>query len=220
MSDKVFDYPGEKISIRYEVKRCIHAAECARNLPAVFDPQRKPWVDPNAATAEAVAAVVERCPTGALHFTRHDGGTAEAVPEQNRITVGADGPLWLRGDLEIIGSDGTVTLKDTRLALCRCGASHNKPFCDGNHTKIEFQDPGALGKNAVKMVESAEEEHTLRITPAADGPLAVKGKAEIVSADSQTCYRGNRMYLCRCGASQNKPFCDGSHATVGFHSDG
>lgn len=66
MSDKIFHYPGEKISIRYEVKRCIHAAECARNLPGVFDPQRKPWVDPDAAVADTIAAVVERCPTGAL----------------------------------------------------------------------------------------------------------------------------------------------------------
>ena len=220
MSDKIFHYLGEKISIRYEAKRCIHAAECARNLPGVFDPQRKPWVDPDAAVADTIAAVVERCPTGALHFTCHDGGQAEAMPERNRITVGADGPLWLRGDLEIIGPDGTVMLKDTRLALCRCGASRNKPFCDGSHAQAEFQDPGMLGKNSVKTVESADEERALRITPAADGPLAVKGKAEIVSADGQTCYSGNRMYLCRCGASQNKPFCDGSHATVGFHSGG
>ncbi len=220
MSDKIFLYPGEKISIQYEVKRCIHAAECAHGLPGVFDPQRKPWINPNEAAADAVATLVERCPTGALHFTRHDGGPAEAVPEQNRVTVAADGPLWLRGELEIIGPDGVVVLKDTRLALCRCGASNNKPFCDGSHAKAAFQDDGALGRNSVKTVESAGEERALRITPAADGPLAIKGKAEIVSADGQSGYSGNRMYLCRCGASQNKPFCDGSHATVGFNSGG
>ena len=104
--------------------------------------------------------------------------------------------------------------------MCRCGASRNKPFCDGSHTEAEFQDQGTVGKDSVKTVESADEERVLRIPPTADGPLAVKGKAEIVSADGQTCYSGNRMYLCRCGASQNKPFCDGSHATVGFHSGG
>ena len=189
MSDKIFLYPGEKISVQYEAKRCIHAAECARNLPEVFNPQRKTWVDPDAAVADSIAAMVERCPTGALHFTRHDGGPAEAVPEQNRITVGVNRPLWLRGDLEIIGPDGTVTLKDTRLALCRCGASRNKPFCDGSH-KEKFQDNGVLGKNSAKTVESVDEERTLQITPTADGPLAVKGKAEIVSADGQTCYSG------------------------------
>ena len=220
MSDKIFLYPGEKISIQYEVKRCIHATECAHGLPGVFDPQRKPWIDPDKAAADAVAAVVERCPTGALHFTRHDGGPAEAVPGQNRITVAADGPLWLRGELEIIGPDGAVVLKDTRVALCRCGTSNNKPFCDGSHAKAGFQDGGALGKSSVKTVESAAEEPALRITPTADGPLAIKGEAEIVSADGQTCYSGNRMYLCRCGASQNKPFCDGSHSTVGFNSSG
>ena len=220
MASKISTYSGEKITIHYDVKRCIHAVECARGLPGVFDISRKPWVDPNAAAADTIAEVIRRCPSGALHFTRHDGGPAEPVPEQNTIGVSANGPLTLQGDLEVIGLDGSVLLKDTRMTLCRCGASNNKPLCDGSHTKAGFQDVGALGQNVAKMVASATPESTLSITPSANGPLSLKGIAELQSADGQTCYRGNRMYLCRCGASSNKPFCDGTHAKIGFTTAG
>jgi hypothetical protein len=110
-----------------------------RGLPAVFDPDRRPWIDPNAASAEEIVAVVQRCPTGALHFTRKDGGAAESEPEENTIMLVPDGPLYLRGNIEIQHPDGMVLLHDTRVALCRCGASKAKPFCDGSHTQISFQ---------------------------------------------------------------------------------
>ena len=218
MANKVSVYPGETISVQYDVKRCIHAAECAHGLPGVFDPNRKPWINPNEASADEVVQVVQRCPTGALHFMRHDGGPAEPVPDHNTITVSANGPLFLRGDLEVMGPDGSVLLKDTRIALCRCGASKNKPFCDGSHAKAGFQDTGVLGVNGVKTIESDSQDRVLKISPSADGPYALQGEAEIVSADGQTCYSGNRMYLCRCGASGNRPFCDGTHTKIGFTS--
>lgn len=218
MADKVLVYHGQNITLQYDVKRCIHAGECVRGLPGVFDPQRKPWVDPDAAPVAAVAEVVSRCPTGALQFIRQDGGPAETVPECHSIQVGADGPLWLRGAIEVVGVDGTVTVQDTRMALCRCGASKNKPFCDGSHTAAGFRDAGVLGTNAARTVET-ESAATLKITPAPGGPLAIKGDAELRSADGQVCYRGNRLFLCRCGASENKPFCDGSHSRIGFNTE-
>ena len=213
MSNKVYEYKGKAIAVQYDVKRCIHAEECVHGLPGVFDPERRPWIDPDAATVDEVAQVVMRCPTGALHFQRPDG-PQEPVPEQNAIRVSADGPLYLQGRLEVKGADGEVALSDTRLALCRCGASKNKPYCDGAHTEIDFKDPGALGDNAVKSVDTQGEQ--LKITPAGNGPLLIRGEAELKSADGQVCYRGNQMALCRCGASANKPFCDGSHARIGF----
>jgi uncharacterized Fe-S cluster protein YjdI len=139
MNEKILVYDGDEITVQYSVTRCIHAAECVRGLPAVFDPNRRPWIDPNAASAEEIAAVVQRCPTGALHFVRKDGGEAEAEPEENTITLVPDGPLYLHGNIEIQHSDGTVLLQDTRVALCRCGASKAKPFCDGSHTQAGFQ---------------------------------------------------------------------------------
>lgn len=214
MTEKVFEYPGKEITVRYDMKRCIHAAECVRGLPAVFDTQRKPWVDAEAAPAAELAAVVARCPSGALHFTRLDGGPEEPVPVANVITVTADGPLYLRGDLAVTDPEGSVMRQDTRMALCRCGASTHKPFCDGNHAKAGFQDAGALSAPG-KPAEAVAVEPILKITPLTNGPLVVQGKAELRGADGRI-HGSNKMFLCRCGASASKPFCDGSHKRMGF----
>src|SRR6185503_11487849 len=89
------------ITVTWSKRRCIHSAECVRFLPDVFEPGRKPWVMPENDTADEVAAVVMRCPTGALHFERHDGGAAEAPDQENRVRATRHGPLELRGDLRI-----------------------------------------------------------------------------------------------------------------------
>jgi CDGSH-type Zn-finger protein len=79
-----------------------------------------------------------RCSTGALHFERLDGGPQEAVPEETTITERPNGPLYVRGRLKIRRQDGSVR-EETRVALCRCGQSANKPFCDGTHRRIGFR---------------------------------------------------------------------------------
>ena len=139
MNEDVHEYTGGDIDVTWDQARCIHAAECVRGLPAVFDTERRPWVAPDEAAAAAVADVVVRCPTGALHFERHDGGPAETVPDTNTVTLATDGPLYLHGDLELKNADGDTRLRDTRVALCRCGASANKPFCDGTHASVGFE---------------------------------------------------------------------------------
>ncbi len=123
MESRDHSYEGEDIEVLYGLKRCIHAAECVHSLPKVFDPNVKPWVDADAADPELVAAVVECCPTGALHHVRKDDGAEEEPDDENSISVEADGPLYLRGDLILKDGDGETILEDTRLALCRCGAS-------------------------------------------------------------------------------------------------
>lgn len=145
MDEKIRAYEGDDVIVRYSVRRCIHAEECVHGLPGVFDPQQRPWIDPDGAPADAVAAVILRCPTGALHYERKDGGAEEPIPEENTIRVAPDGPLYVRGDLEITTPDGTVLLRETRAALCRCGASKIKPFCDNSHEDIGFTTapPGA-----------------------------------------------------------------------------
>jgi uncharacterized Fe-S cluster protein YjdI len=138
MSSKIREYTGEGIVVSYDVQRCIHAAECVRTLPQVFDPNRRPWINPQDASADDVAAAVQRCPTGALHFTRTDGGAPEPVPTENTITLEPNGPLYIRGNIELTDAQGTIVLHDTRVALCRCGASEIKPFCDGSHERVGF----------------------------------------------------------------------------------
>jgi CDGSH-type Zn-finger protein/uncharacterized Fe-S cluster protein YjdI len=207
-------YTDEKVVVTYDATRCIHATECVRGLRSVFDPDRRPWVDPTAEAPARISEVVMRCPTGALHFERPDGGPEEPTPARNMVTVQVDGPLHLRGELEIETPDGVV--HDTRAALCRCGASAKKPFCDGSHREAGFRHDGQfeLGKPIAPPPSQAD--GPLRVRPSRRGPLLLSGVLEIRSADLRTFARIQHPALCRCGHSSHKPFCDGTHHDVGF----
>ena len=87
MESKVIKYPGVDVTVSYDLKRCIHAAECAKGLPEVFNPEKKPWVDADQATAAQVVEVIQKCPTGSLTFTRHDGGAEEVADDANSVAV-------------------------------------------------------------------------------------------------------------------------------------
>ena len=94
-------YRGEKIDVVWDSGRCIHEAECTRRLGLVFDTGRRPWILPDAALADQVAETVTHCPTGALHFTRKDGGPPEACDPLNTVMLGINGPLFVRGEIVI-----------------------------------------------------------------------------------------------------------------------
>ena len=138
--DEVRQYTGRDIAVSYDARRCIHAAECLRGLPRVFDTARRPWILPDGAVPAEVAEVIERCPSGALHYVRLDGGLAERPADPTTITPVRDGPLYVRGALQLRATNGTRQITETRMALCRCGASGNKPFCDNSHRRIHFDD--------------------------------------------------------------------------------
>lgn len=125
--DDVKVFSGDGITVFYVRARCNKLGDCVRDLPAVFDPDKHPWIQPLNGSAEAVAQAVRSCPTGALHYELTDGPT-EQPDSPTSIELKADGALYLRGDLRISLDDGE--LKETRATLCRCGRSANKPFCD------------------------------------------------------------------------------------------
>ena len=133
------------IAVYWEPRLCNHTATCFSRLPEVFQPQNRPWVLPDAASADEIAEVVMMCPTGALHFERLDGGAQEPEPEETTVDVRPNGPLHLRGRVRITGPGRQVMREDTRVALCRCGHSENQPFCDGTHRRIGFRDAGTPG---------------------------------------------------------------------------
>lgn len=90
------------------------------------------------------SAAQRRCPTGALHYalasdlTSGSGEVGDEVgDDETRITPQPDGPLMVRGRFSVATPQGD--LKETKAALCRCGASGNKPFCDGTHSKIGWR---------------------------------------------------------------------------------
>lgn len=217
MSDKLHAYSSDSIEVTYNAKRCIHAAACVHGLPTVFDPEKRPWVSPEAASAEDVATVISRCPTGALQYARKDDGPAESIPDKNTIHVRTNGPLHVRGDLQMPAGDDGEAVRETRLALCRCGASANKPFCDNSHAKAEFKAEGSVRDNREEAGEITPT-GALEFTPVPNGPVLIKGNFEIRSMNGSSSYVGEKAALCRCGASSNKPFCDGTHKEIGFEA--
>ena len=212
-----YDYEGKDILARLENESCIHAEVCVHGLPEVFDRHGRPWIEPDQADADRVAGVVMRCPTGALQFERRDG-ESESAPERNVCTVVQDGPLYLSGALELNLTEGGVR-EDTRIALCRCGHSRSKPFCDNSHREAAFEDDGSLGAAMLGQGEPSVGASGLSLTPAPDGPVLMRGPIEIRSADGASRQAGIKGALCRCGASHNKPYCDGSHGVIEFKAD-
>ncbi|MEU5937297.1 (4Fe-4S)-binding protein [Micromonospora sp. NPDC047187] len=80
-------YKGQKITVTFEARRCLHAAECVRGLPEVFDTDQRPWIRPDGAEAERLAEVVRRCPSGALQYELVDGGAETPTgPRRSRPT--------------------------------------------------------------------------------------------------------------------------------------
>jgi uncharacterized Fe-S cluster protein YjdI len=132
-------YANDAIEVLWEPAFCIHARSCVRGQPNVFDPSKRPWVDVSTAEADAVVETILACPTGALHFRRLDGGAEEEAPGPTTVDVCPNGPLFVKGDIRIEDREGNVIRHDTRVALCRCGGSANKPFCDGTHQRIGFR---------------------------------------------------------------------------------
>jgi uncharacterized Fe-S cluster protein YjdI/CDGSH-type Zn-finger protein len=141
---KLRHYADQRIDISYDGRRCIHAAECVRRLPAVFDSTRRPWIMASEASAEEIAEVIARCPSGALHLKRQDSGPRETPDDPVTIEPTPGGPLYVRGLVRLRSADGESAFEDIRIALCRCGQSHNKPFCDNSHLDSGFDDPGIV----------------------------------------------------------------------------
>ena len=129
-------YENDRIRVFWDSDKCIHVAYCTRDLPAVFDIHRRPWVDINAATPEEIARVVDTCPTGALSYEF----IGEPEPEEATIKVLRDGPFKVSGKCRLLKENGEAIETGKVFALCRCGASKRMPFCDGAHIGIDFKD--------------------------------------------------------------------------------
>jgi uncharacterized Fe-S cluster protein YjdI len=139
------EYSNGEITIVWQPGVCAHSERCWNKekggLPAVLDPKKRPWIDPTGASSEQIMQHIDRCPSGALSYYRNDPSQNDTADSANapRITVSANGPLMIKGPALIELLDGS-TKEVEKTALCRCGASGNKPFCDGSHHKINFQD--------------------------------------------------------------------------------
>ena len=205
---------SEAIDINVKAKLCIHSRFCVTQAPRVFLANVEgPWIHPGEMNVEELAGVARNCPSGAIQYTRKDGQPGEQSPPVNLVRTLEGGPNAFRGDLRI---DGEAI--GYRATLCRCGASKNKPFCDGSHHGIGFNASGEPPTDDDKTAMLEVRDGPIDIAPAIDGPLVVRGNMEIISGTGRVVARVRRAALCRCGHSQNKPFCDGSHVKAGFKS--
>ncbi|MDX1591211.1 MAG: CDGSH iron-sulfur domain-containing protein [Balneolaceae bacterium] len=215
MKEKVLTYKDDDIKVTYDINRCIHAAECVKGLPTVFDPDKKPWIQPEHEPAEKIADVIERCPTGALHYEMIKKSRSEKPSSKNRIKLNSDGPLYFFGDLEVQDHEGNTILEDTRFALCRCGGSSNKPACDNSHKKMDWKADADADKS--KMPEPQDSDsNKLLIKLMKNGPAILEGQYTMESPEIGEHTSDKGVALCRCGGSSTKPFCDGTHKDNGF----
>jgi CDGSH-type Zn-finger protein/uncharacterized Fe-S cluster protein YjdI len=207
------EYRGERIVIRNNGTRCIHSRYCVLGRPDVFVPNVDgPWIMPDAVAADTAAAQVAMCPSGALSYERIDGGAQERSPGVNTARVMENGPLAFHAELDIAGDTSSF-----RATLCRCGQSKNKPYCDHSHADSGFK---ATGEPDSKPLETlAVRNGKVKVTPQKNGSLMVEGALEICAAGGRTISRTQKTWLCRCGHSASKPFCDGTHKKVGFATD-
>ena len=212
---KSFNYPGERINEKWNGHLCIHISECGRAKGELFTGGRTPWCQPDLASDEEVEDVVKRCPTGALTYQYKDGSRKEEAGTTNTVHVAYNGPLYFKGDLAIEADTSTAPGLAFRAALCRCGQSKNKPYCDNSHEAAGFKDYGAVGDRGGELDAAGGK---LLIEPLTDGPLLVKGNLTVTSGSGRVAWQGKQLAMCRCGASENKPFCDGQHAAIGFKS--
>jgi CDGSH-type Zn-finger protein/uncharacterized Fe-S cluster protein YjdI len=202
----------ENITLRFDGRRCIHSRHCVLEAPTVFLANTPgAWIHPEATTVEHCVRVAHNCPSGAIAYERHDGGPQESAPSVNVVRVRENGPYAVHAQIEFPAA------AEFRATLCRCGQSKRKPYCDGSHAGAGF---AATGEPATQNSEPlAERGGPLAITPLPNGPLQVRGNVEICAGTGRTVLRTRSARLCRCGASNDKPFCDGSHARIGFRSD-
>jgi uncharacterized Fe-S cluster protein YjdI/CDGSH-type Zn-finger protein len=133
-------YTTDAIAVYWNSDRCIHSGICLKTLPQVFDLQTRPWVTIDGADADTIAAAIDRCPSGALRYERLDGAAGEEPEVPTSVVPMPNGPLLVRGDVDVRLRHGDSVTREYRMALCRCGHSQNQPFCDLSHRESSFRD--------------------------------------------------------------------------------
>ena len=205
-------YKTEQGELYFDGEKCIHSRNCVLNRPDVFVPDVKgEWIHPEKASSAELQEVANNCPSGAIRYI--ETGKVPRKPLVNTLYIRENGPYALTAELQL----GKEPCASQKMTLCRCGASKNKPYCDCAHIDIGFVATGE-----VSVVESPIPESqtgTVVVTPLKDGPVQVDGNLEICTGTGHMVNQVQQVYLCRCGHSGNKPYCDGAHSKAGFTTE-
>ena len=138
-TDKRDNYAGKDVVIHDNRSICAHAGYCTDELSSVFKLKQEPWIDPNGAAAEEIIALVKRCPSGALSYSK-DGTEHRDQDREPAILVAPNGPYVVTGGPDLVGVEHGEGVSTEHFTLCRCGGSKNKPFCDGTHWDRKFDE--------------------------------------------------------------------------------
>jgi CDGSH-type Zn-finger protein/uncharacterized Fe-S cluster protein YjdI len=206
--EKIKTYHGKHIDVSFDASRCSHGGDCLKNLPSVFNLKARPWINLEDCETQDVIGAVRQCPSGALQIH-------ESADTSVSMKVVRGGPLNIRGNLVLKSEFKDAGTNLPRVSLCRCGLSKNKPFCDASHRK-HFKDAGKFNKRPAAAT-SQEPTQNVDIICVENGPVMCRGNIAMQSSDGENITVIDPA-LCRCGASSNKPFCDGSHNKIDFNS--
>ncbi|WP_338357262.1 (4Fe-4S)-binding protein [Yeosuana marina] len=136
---KTKEYSNGDVTVVWKPEACIHSAVCVKGLPDVFQPKDKPWIKIDKASTEALIQQVKQCPSGALSYYMNAESNKTSKVLETKVEVMENGPLLVYGTLNVTHKDGNKETKNKTTAFCRCGMSHNKPYCDGTHLKEDFK---------------------------------------------------------------------------------
>ena len=167
VTDKLDIYDGKGIRVRDNRGHCSHAAYCSDELPAVWRIGVEPWIDPDGASPEDVIRIIRKCPSGALGYEQ-DGEVHLSYSDTPEVQVVRNGPYHLRGGIRLEGAALGEGATEEHYALCRCGASRNKPFCDGSHWYSGFKDDEGLTISEASRSGGEQEESWVGVGKAAD----------------------------------------------------
>jgi len=139
MAEKTIKYKNEELTVYWKPEVCIHSAKCVSGLPSVFDVKKKPWVDINAASVNEIMKTIDTCPSQALSYSKVGDIIETGTDKALELSVMKNGPLLVSGLFCVKDADGNIIKEGEKAAICRCGGSANKPFCDGQHKNIGFE---------------------------------------------------------------------------------
>lgn len=133
-------YSNDDLTVIWKPRKCIHSGICVKLLPEVYDPKSRPWIQPQNASGSRLQRQIDKCPSGALSYELKspEKEIKDDTNMSTKVEILKKGPLLLHGNVEVVHTDGSSELKKRTTAFCRCGASGNKPYCDGTHNDNDF----------------------------------------------------------------------------------
>jgi CDGSH-type Zn-finger protein len=134
VSREIHEWKGKRITIVDNSDVCCRDRACVNNLPQVFEEE-----NPDAATVKEIIETIKKCPSGALTY-KMGGRHCQAFHREPAITVVKNGPLKVVGGIRLKDEMQSQPACPEHYTLCRCGHSKNKPFCDGSHLDVGFQE--------------------------------------------------------------------------------